>query len=1213
MLKIPFIRRRGNGKKSPRTLPAGEQCVNQNGESISTSQWFCKAGVQVDETSVKLCGEIQRNSMDVSKPISVDVVGRVSNASAAVRIGNHRPAKTLSYRQVERTFNDIQVCVADVDIREIMHHQVKREKTRFGDFSLLSVHCLFGTLLCLDDADLIGTMDAFRIVPHQQSSSSMPSPMLTWQFTNQIVKVFRASMEKVSASERAQPGSHISSTKAVTIPLLASWNSVRAQQNPRPSPLVSVFFRNYGELSDDHRVVAASMESIDVALTTSSLHCVASMLDACSGSALLSAVPLGDYASEDLSGRSRTPGGENVHRAVAVEDIQMSVLLGQIRLILPSESLSEAIASKQEVCSDNVLLVIESSSASTSVWNEISLDGLGYPPFNATKLPRRQKPQSQRLGESKLRLGCKIGNVYGAVAAFVRSDGKTVVESGSTAGPCEAILSQTEGVPIQMRASDTFLFPFNAALDVEEDRRAGDAVETKTRRATLSITRIRLEVQKNEYDAIVGRSLESFRAISSLLHSPLWRAIRKRRYSKSRSCEPESEAPKHTSKSQDAVYEVACDGVEVALSSMESSIHVRIGSMNFAHNRLDGSGGFSVQNVVAGFRFVGHPNNVGNLASREELVFGTNSDPALWQLGADNYPEKLLSGRWSSLDHNESTLFLDMQAYQLHLSGHLMEQISQFLRFTPTSLYSSRGRTNIPLPLDNGSERDIYSPKRKTSVKILVAPSVISVWERLPHSQSRDVSTSVWVSCGQTFVSVGIGTEESSRHKLLKANGDDAIHELNRFFSVHEMDFMLNLEKIAVKTSSETPVLGIDFRYGTVGSLPSHVASNWGSFSKHLNSGSARLRLLGDSSIRVTGDRSTMVERQHADQGIPVLVTTALSRMNLQGELSAVELKVSSSSVGSLVALLSAIQPSARTDSDQKSVSPSVASSVDDTRDILEKATSSTDDFNYLRRMAGARHPTPGELVLTESLFIETGISSGGAMSSLRTKTAMQVDEIDFNNYDQIEEADLLSFIDEVNTPWEYDDSEPQSEAAALPVFENKTRSWMGMRWCYHIPRVVDEIVANPVPIPPTGIPNGWPTWHGNSDTESGSARLCDFFCQLRCWDYQQNRFVVVSEFFVPWEQSSSSKYRMDAADLYESGSFGDFVTQWFEEDMAEYEYHAKLLELASAARRIHIQDASPSDKWELRWRSPIFIDKEAEVRASSFSATSLFRQGVLT
>lgn len=1227
LLKLPSTRQSERKSKSTRRISQGEAEVRSPANDFLPShQWSCKLGAQLDEFNAKLCGDIRKTAAsksDCLKPILMDIDSRVSDFSTAIRVSNHRPVKNATQPAPNRVFRDFQASVGDIGIHEVMHHRVRAKKSRFGDFSALSEHSLFGALLCLDDTDLFSVMDAFRILPLQRSSSVIPSPMLTWQLTNQIVKEFRA--ETSNARTPQFDSRKHSSSRLVLIPLLTSWSRIKAQ-NPRPSPLLSIFVRNYGETSDCQQILAASLESVDVALTTSSLYCVTSLLDAFDARSSSASATHTEETRGTLS-EKETPRADSSaeppivatteetarKQAATLEDIQVSLVTGQVRLILPNESLSEALARDHTVCPGNTMLVIESSSVLSSGWNEISVDGLGYPPFNATKLPRRQRAPSQRLGESKLRLWCKIGKVYSIVADFVRSDGQQSREV-DTPGSFEQFLSlKNEGAPIESCASETFLLPFNVAVDIEE---AVASENKNARRASLSITKLRLEVRKQDFDAILARITNSGHALSCLLQSPMWKSSKKPKPSSSQDPDLDNKLTARrataTSSRSQVVYEFASDGVEVALINTESSIHLRVGSMSILHNCSDESGSFSVQNVVAGFRFIADDSsNVGALVAKEELVLGAFLDPALWQLGADNYPEKLLSGRWSSLDHKERMIFLDMQAYQLHLSVHFLEHLNQYLRSKPLSTYCSRtAEAQVNLSgSDAIYERRRYSPKRKTTVKVLVAPSVISLWERtLQNKKTPDAATCAWITCGQAFASVGIGVEGGTdRHKLLPPD-EDAVHELNRYFSVRETDFMLNLEKIGVKSSSDMPILGIEFRYGTVGSLPSHIASTWTSFSRHLTSRSARLRVLEDCTIRATGDFNKVLEREDASRtASTTLLATSLTRINLQGEVSAVDVKVSSHSIESVVSLLGAMKP---TQSDRSPSHTTLSSTrVDRVAEpseagTVKKASSSKDDFNYLRRVAEARHPAPGELVLTESLFIETGNSSGALLEPQQATTLVQIDEIRFNNYEQIEEEDLLSFIDEINSPWEVESSElPPPDSSTLgSVFENKTMSWMGMRWCYHIPRAIDEIVANPVPIPPTGMPNGWPVWCGSSGDESDAVRLCDIYCQLRCWDYQSNRFVIVSEFFVPWERSTSGRYRLDASELYEPESFGDFVNQWFEEDMEDYAYHAKLLELASATRRVQLRDAPQSDKWELRWRSPIVIDKEAEVPCVHYS-----------
>lgn len=1184
--------------------------------------WSFKMGTHVEDISFKLSNDVERVTTSGSRrSVAVDVGGRVSDASAAIRIGNHRPIKdsTAAQSTSGRVFSDLQVSIGDVSLEEVMRHaDAHSPQQKFGDLSVLSEHCLYGTLLCLDDADLLNIMEAFCISPLQQPSPRTPSPMLTWQLTNQIVKAFRTESDSLRMATQCEPS--VPSSQPIVIPLLTTWTKAR-EQNPRPVPFVALYTRNYGDASDHQRVFAASIESVDVALTPASVYCVASLLDVPRGSSRSPpALIVGDVKAEVSGGGSSSENASPDHqsdaavvavkttrRAASLDNIQVSIVAGQLRVILPSEELSAALAMNRPRCAGNVVLAVESLSVLSSAWSEISLDGLGYPPFNATKLPRRQRPPSQRLGESKYRVWCKTGRIYGVVCEFVRVTEETANLEQNLSGSFEHTLSrQLQDGRIVARESETVLLPFTVAVDVDE---ASRGVQSQ-RRAALSVTRVRLESSKQSYDDVVRRVSGSLRAVSCLLkstaRSPRTRAMQ----SDSRDAQL---SRRHSAASPSLVYELSSDGVEVALFSDTTSIHLRVGSVLVQHNCSDDSGNFSIQTIVAGCRSPsGQMHNGGTpTTSREELVFGVFADPGLWQLGPANYPEKLLSGRWSALDQKERTLFLDMQAYQLHLSVHLLQHLREFIRCQSSPIYHSQSSRQTvsaqQLPSDVVAEPVRYSPKRKTNVKVLIAPSVISFWERAREDNAQsELGTCVWVTCGQVFASVGVGGDSWEGRRNLLPSHSDAVHELNRFFSVREVEFMLNLEKIGAKASAAFPVLEIEFGSSTAGALPGHIISTWASFIKHVRSGSARLRLIEECTVRVTGDINKVVERAESGEASRLL-KTSMSRVNVQGEISAVDVKVSSHSIESVTSLLSAIQRTGyrQVHSTREKLTPSVVGDVVQADVPWSRAAPSTDDFGHLRRVAEARHPAPGELVLTESLSIETGNATEALLQAREAETVVQVDEIEFSNYEQVEEEDLLAFIEEVNVPWASENVEsPPPESAMLPVFENRTMSWMGMRWCYHIPRVIDEIVANPVPIPPTGMPSGWPVWYGSSgESGSSSGRRCDLFCQLRCWDYQNNGFVIVSEFFVPWERSG--QYRMDGSELYEPESFGDFVTQWFEKDMDDHAYHSKLLDLASATRRLRFIDGPPSDKWELRWRSPITVDKEAEVCAVRLLACS--------
>ncbi|KAE9316625.1 hypothetical protein PF001_g7241 [Phytophthora fragariae] len=217
-------------------------------------------------------------------------------------------------------------------------------------------------------------------------------------------------------------------------------------------------------------------------------------------------------------------------------------------------------------------------------------------------------------------------------------------------------------------------------------------------------------------------------------------------------------------------------------------------------------------------------------------------------------------------------------------------------------------------------------------------------------------------------------------------------------------------------------------------------------------------------------------------------------------------------------------------------------------------------------------------------------MSSGSPSPITGVKAQIQIDP---NNYD-IELADVAVYLKDCNGPWGIKDNS-NVEGSALPGLGNKTHSWMGMRWCYHLPRSIYKIVANPVPIPPTGVPSGWPSWTSDQDEENDAKRLCDILCQLRCWDSKKSCYILVCEFYVPWERSLGNGSLDDADETYEPGSFGELMSQWFDDDMEQTRYRAKLLDFGSRARTLSFNTPPSSDNWELRWRSPLQTEQESE------------------
>lgn len=1067
-------------------------------------------------------------------------------------MGNCRPVSipSIMAHDTEQTLIDFQFCVSDLNFYENVHFDSRPSKTRFGSFSKLPDQALLRILMCLDVLDLTSAAEAFRIASDLKMKPQQ-SPMAVWHVTNNVVKVFRDFQIEKGSKELPE----LNVPRDQKVPIILSWSSVAPETPGRSMPLLSLFVRNYNEVGHPCRVVAGSLDSLDITLTTSSLLCITSLADVI-------------YTLRDLPQSPLIPideeltASENIHlsprtdkTAELWDNVYVSIAMGQLRLILPNENLPQILISGQLNEMASAYFVIESASISSTVWNEIRLDGLGYPPFNATMLPRQPKGQMNRFGNAELRIGCRLGKVYGMIAGIEPLNQTFNVPS--LTGPFEQVILKAGLHPNKSCTPVTFMSPFNVSLNVL------DAAPKIKSRIAISLTKLRVELSKEHFDLIARRTFGIINAASEL--SKLLTSGTTINAGKQHSTE-ESKLQSHG-----FMNDLTWDGIEMAISSPTASIHLRVGTINLSHDTSDRSGGCSIQNAVVGFRPSLEASPI------EEVVFGAFGDPALWQFGVEDYPEKLISGRWSFAkpSQKESTLFLDIQAYQLHLSGHFLESLATILRcsHTPTFLCRdlswNRNRTI--------SVRKQYVFVKKGTVKILIAPSVISFWER---NNSEQLSTSIWIPFGQLFASIGFGYDEAEVLQILNGFGVE-VHALNRYVNVRALEFMLNAEKIGIKSSTQAPVLQSSLRNERFGA----ISSTWPVFSNFLTGESAKRQVVEDFSIRVTGDQQLVLERQRNGKSTKFLATS-LTRLNVQGELTNVGIKISSYSLGAVLALIEKVR---KRQSHGNDSNIGVADHESDSSKLkLSNLQSdiSPDDFAHLHRMAEASHPSPGDLVFTEALLIETIGSLSGTTTNTTASTVCEVDN------DQVSHEELISFIREANSVWFSEEQERPTGLSDTQMTENVTHSWMMMRWCYHLPRAIQEIVSNPVPLPPSGIPNGWPIWYDSEDINQDQGRICDILCQLRCWDYKKARFIVVGEFYVPWERSTQRK----TLNEYELGSFGDLVSQWFEGDMDDDLHQSHLLEFASVSRTTTFEDLLPSDKWELRWRSPLCSEQESEV-----------------
>ncbi|KAL3669054.1 hypothetical protein V7S43_005438 [Phytophthora oleae] len=1188
LLKLPYSEqlKKSSSKKGFQSHKP-ERPEDDSG-AATLSRWHWRLGAQLDHIGFSCTADVNHRSNNRERQIRSVVDGKVLNIGVAARIANHHPTKIHLQPTVGSAFTDIQISIGDVQLVERLQRAKREACTRFGAFSWLPEHAFMGVLVCLDLPDLKCLSETLCISSTDKAEErSLPPAMLSWHLTSSISKAFQVRWHRSEAdgkqSNAEMPMTATGSTKTV-----------------HSFPLLSGFYRNYNEAALPHHVIAGSMESMDVAITTSSLYCLASVLN----------VRGNDTSEVGKAGELRRgQSSPDATSRVSLANVEVSILLGQVRLILANENLMDSILSRRSVVPGNVIVVLESLSMASAVRNDISLDGLGYPPFNSRLLPRRPTVQAQRFGLSQLRIGCRVGKISGFVAELGLNQVDLAPNSALGAvGPFEKHISNSSGYSARFANVETFWSPLNVTCSIEEESLVthdGSGTGVKTA-ATIALTKVRLDLHKRAFDVLVTQMMGVIRAVGALQ-----RSITTPSQVKLKPVESQESFTSILNGENQREVAFSCDGIEINAFEMDKSTHIRVGSIDLAHNFSTSSGSASIQNLVVGHRT--NENADSPTIAIEEVVLGANADPSLWQLAVDNYPEKLIAARWNFGDRTEGTLFLDVQAYQLHVSHHLIESLTHFVSTEPDLSFSGSWNVNGKTSVDQPKDLQPFGFQQRWNVKVLVAPSVMSYWRQNPTNKRK---SGIWITSGQVFASVGVGTDETARQ--LVCSYGPVVNDINRFVAVPTLEMMLNMDKFGINTSEDLPPLEVHFQRNSVGPVPTYSPSTWQRFSKYTSVVYEAQRLVHDCSARVAGDRHQMLERVAIGEEVCLLYTD-MARTSLQAEVNALCVKLSSFSLGAIQSLLatrgeSDKRPDHSTDRSLGEYDASeTPTESNQAPDIFEN--SSSDDFKNLMKMAEGRRPSPGELVFTEALLIETQSAiSSGYPPLVNTKSQLQIEPNKFG----IELGDVVAYLEDCNGPWGSEAYESSGERASYTDLGNRTHSWMGMRWCYHIPRKICKIVANPVPLPPTGVPNGWPSWTWENDSDGAVSRLCDIFCQLRCWDSKKSCYVVMCELYVPWECAPAGMGSNEAEDANEPGSFGELMSQWFDDDMEETRYRAKLLEFGARTRTLCFDNDLPSDNWELRWRTPLQSEQESENKqkrlvVNALLASSLQVHSVLT
>nr|CCA14311.1 conserved hypothetical protein [Albugo laibachii Nc14] len=1000
------------------------------------------------------------------------------------------------------TMLDSQFYVMDINITEVVRLP-RHVGNRFGDFGALPESTFPAFLLYLDIVELQAMETAvLGETNHSEMETNLSSPLFSWIITSSIIRAFRSQARSVKARDV--------SADTMDIPLLDRCK--RDAYASIPSAMTSVasfslIFSNYiMELDDNSKqevpvcrfVFAASMESFNLALSTSSILLVASALSAppCSCQRC-------DHAAKQCTDAQDPPIQK--YALANIAEMELSVAIGSQRLAL----LDSTTPDENVFGIEPIVMSFDFISSSSSSWKNIWLERFRYSPFNAQALPSHQEliTFSGHQNGDKRQISFRLSKLE---LSIIEWQPDSEVDKSLS-------LEDILGVFIQSR--HVVLGPCNVTCEI--------TVEQKVQKWAILLTKIRFQVEKQHFDkvimhintmaAAVGCARQSFVVVGT-----------KKRFSKA-TCDTKQVA---------MTLELAIDGVTI---NMGQIIRSRLGHIGLSYSNVARSGSFYIQNFVAG-HYVPSENSVEQV---EDLILGPLSDPALWHKDVNNYFGKMFSGQWSLSDLSQNRassmrlVCVDVQSFQLHLSGSFLKTLTEFLAVPPPGpsvrLEAHKQKlTSTPFELCN----------EKTSWKIVILPSLLSfIGQRSPSDQWA-VAPRIWLSFGQVFVTFSLN-DTSSKYPSLQHK----CSPLYRFLPHTWMNVIVNVKKICIRVADTTWIV----QNCLVPQQPDTQTSSWPQFWAMIRSANTctKYDLIEEFSARAVGQCVVLLEKHDRTQ---MYFLTSCTAFSAAVDTGSIRFRISEYTLRAL-SLLSAVSLQTEDRPSHKA----------QTRGKVEPLPidHSTDDLNDLSRIIKPHdHASPGELVLKESLTVETGNVYSQCITSQTTYCRVRTH---LASNPQHEVSQVLESANQ--DAW---------------YMEDHANGWMSMHWSYFLPRIVEEIVAFPVPIPPTGLPSGWLTMDND--------READLLCQIRYWDYDLEVYVLLGHFYIPW------------------GTQEEYTSEVGDEEFDFEEHEDDEIILTNQPRHVTIQDAPASDRWEVRWRSPLIEEKEQEKRLtiSALVATSI-------
>lgn len=955
-----------------------------------------------------------------------------------------------------------------------------RVGNNFGDFGVLPESIFLAFLLYLDVVELQAVKAAMLSEAHPSGGKvEMSGPLLSWTITSSIVRAFRH-----------QANARCSSPNTAEIPLLIETKRDSYATIPPATTSTACFslvFSNYMMKSDEHFdevVLAASMESFDIALSTSSILLIASV-----SAASCCSCRRCDHATRERTERHK-PSAKQQYRLANIAEMEVSVAIRSQRLVLINSTTDDENAFGK----DPVVLSFDFISSSSSSWNDLWLERFRYSPFNAQALP------------SHLELICRPGhqnrNKQRQVSFHLSKLEFSIIEWQSDRNADQAF-GLERLLRVSIKSKHVVIGPCNATCEI--------IAEPKVQKWAISLTKVRIQAEKHHFDRIVVQMSTLLAAANCARRSFVVHGTTR-----------SSSSPTCDTKQMAIAMDLAVDGVLITLGQC---IRSRLGHIGWRHSNVTHSGSFYMQNFV-----IGHC-----ISNVENLIIGPLSDPVLWQNDVSNYFGKLVSGQWSLLEitqngSNSSSrlVCVDVQSFQLHLSATFLQILTEFLAVPlPKSTFQvvPQIQKTTPTPFEFASE--------KISWKFLILPSILSFTGERSASDQWAVAPRIWLSFGQGFVTLSLNDTTSNRASTQRKHSP-----LYRFLPYEWMNVIVNVEKICIRVVEKAPIVQSVLPIQQTDTQ----TSSWPQFWALIRSANTctKYDVIEEFSARGVGHCVVVLEKHFYEQTYSLTSCTSLTAI-----VDAGSIKCRASQYTLRALLLLSVNP-LRT-KDQSAPKAHIRTE----REPLS-IDQSTDDLNDLARIIKPHdHPSPGELVLKESLTVETGNvyiqQPTSSISQYRIRTHLASNS-------QYEVSQLIENANQ--DAWNVEDH---------------ANGWMSMHWSYHLPRTVDEIIVLPVPHPPTGLPSGWPT--AQYDREA------DLLCQIRYWNYDRGLYELVGHFYIPW------------------GTHDEYISHTNDEQYDPQENEDDDLDLTNQIRHVIIQHAPASDRWEVRWRSPLIEDKEQEKR----------------